>query len=66
MDLLTKVQTYLTVAEMLSVTMVAAALTAKIWFDLRFRFLLLLCFIIIVTDLSTALLVVGIGLESTP
>ena len=66
MDLLTKVQTYLTVAEMLSVTIVAAALTAKIWFDLRFRFLLLLCFIVIATDLSTALLIVGVGLETTP
>jgi len=63
MDLLTKVQVYLVVAEMLIVTMVAAALTAKIWFDPRCRFLRLLCFIIIVTDPSAALLIVGFGLE---
>jgi len=66
MDLLTKVQVYLVVAEMLSVTLVAAALTAKIRSDPRCRFLRLLCFIIIVTDLSGALFIVGFGLESTP
>jgi len=65
MDLLTKVQTYLTVAEMLSVIMIALALTAKIWNDVRFRFILLLCSIVIMTDLSTILLIVGIGLETT-
>jgi len=58
------VQVYLVVAENLGVTIAAAALIAKLWSDRRGRFLRILCFIIIVTDLSAAFLIVGFGLES--
>jgi hypothetical protein len=65
MDKLIKIQTYLIVAEMLSVTIVASAIMVRIWYDYRFRFLLLLCFIMILTDVGDAFLAVGLGLENT-
>ena len=65
MDKLIKIQTYLIVAEMLSVTIVASAIMVRIWYDYRFRFLLLLCFIMILTDVGDAFLAVGLSLENT-
>ena len=50
---------------MLSVAIPASAIMVKTWFDYRFRFFLLLCFTLIITDLGTALLAMGIALEST-
>ena len=47
------------------VTVIATFIMVKIWFDYRFRFLLMLCFILIIGDISTALLAVGIGMENT-
>ena len=66
MDLLTQVQVYFVVAENIGLTMAAAALIAKLWSDRRGRFLRQLCYIIILTDLSAAFCIVGVGLESTP
>ena len=50
---------------MLSIVITASAIMVKTWFDYRFRFFLLLCFLLIITDLGTALLAMGIALEST-
>lgn len=47
------------------VTIIASIITVKIWYDYRFKFLILLSFCLIVTDISAALLVVGTGLENT-
>ncbi len=50
---------------MLSVVIAASAIMVKTWYDYRFRFFLVLCFILIMTDLGTASLAMGIALEST-
>ncbi len=50
---------------MLSVVIAASAIMVKTWYDYRFRFFLVLCFILIMTDLGTAFLAMGIALEST-
>ena len=65
MNQLTRIEIILTIAEMSWVTVIALIIMVKIWFDYRFRFLLLLCFVLIIGDISTALLAVGIGMENT-
>lgn len=65
MNQLTRIEIILTIAEMSWVTVIATFIMVKIWFDYRFRFLLMLCFILIIGDISTALLAVGIGMENT-
>jgi len=63
--LLTKVQVILGVTEMTWLVIIASIIMHKIWFDYRYRFLLVLCVLIIVSDISTALLAVSTGLENT-
>lgn len=65
MTKLTKIEIILTIVEMSWVCIIATMITFKIWFDYRFRFLMLLSICLIVTDISTALLAVGLGLENT-
>ena len=62
---LTRIFIITTIAEMSWVTVIATIIMVKIWFDYRFRFLLMLSIILIVTDISTALLAVGVGMENT-
>ncbi len=62
---LTRIEIISTIVEMSWVTIIAFLIMIKIWFDYRFRYLLYLCIILIVTDISTALLAIGIGLENT-
>ena len=65
MNELTRIEIISTIAEMSLITVIASFIMVKIWFDYRFRFLLLLCLILIVGDISTALLSVGWGMENT-
>ncbi len=65
MDTLTKVVTYLSGVEMLSMVVIASIIMVKIWFDFRFRYFLLLCLILILTDLASVMVAIGWGLETT-
>jgi hypothetical protein len=51
---------------MLSVTILASFVVNRVRKDIRFRFFVLLCFIIIITDLGGAFLAIGLYLELTP
>ena len=65
MDTLTKVVTYLSGVEMLSMVVIASVIMVKIWFDFRFRYFLLLCLILILRDLASVIVAIGWGLETT-
>lgn len=57
---------YVTIAEMTSVIIIASVVITKVRKDIRFGFFILLCYIIIITDLGTAFLAAGVYLENTP
>ena len=63
---LTRIEMILTCAEM---TVITIALLVTLFIsirDFRFRFILTLCTLLIITDVSTACLSIGLGLENSP
>lgn len=51
---------------MISVVIIASVVITKVRKDIRFRFFVLLCYIIIISNLGTAFLAAGVYLEDTP
>ena len=62
---LIKVEMILTVCEMSVITIMLSLMLLIACRDFRFSFIITLCFLMIITDVSTALLAVGAGLENT-
>jgi hypothetical protein len=62
---LIKVEMILTVCEMSLITIFLSLVLFIACRDFRFRFILTLCILLLTTDVATALLAIGLGLENT-
>ena len=62
---LQKVEIILTICEMSITTIMVCFVLFIACRDFRFRFILTLCILLLITDASTALLAIGLGLENT-